>query len=404
MKTVLIFFRDADASWTGDCGEAVKTFLAAGFAVDSVQILSATDDIGFKHTLTHFKEVADNLIIFASERTKYNIKEIIAEQLDKILVENENARSFAEAVVNDNGSEYMADYGLLPIDATLVPNIRGCRQGFMAEDLRCTLVFLPDEKSEYKVMCQKYVIPYFEKKYKLDRKRLILKYFGDREKLVQVIERAREFADAKYSYDISVENGDYTVGLCFDHYTADNGQEIVRHIVEELKDDIYAEEDFSLAERLFDLLKLRQLKVATAESFTAGRIVSAIIANNGASSVVCEGIVCYQEESKMRLLGVESSTLMRNGAVSSAVAYQMAVGLLDSTDCDIAIATTGLAGPDSDKFGNPVGLCYIAIGMRDGVHTYKFNFSGDREKITEKAKNAALFLAIKKIRNYDKKL
>ena len=75
----------------------------------------------------------------------------------------------------------------------------------------------------------------------------------------------------------------------------------------------------------------------------------------------------------------------------------MAVGLLKE-GCDLAIATTGIAGPKSDDTKKPVGLCYIAIGTREGVHTYKFNLSGTREQITERAKNTAMFLAIKRIK------
>ena len=101
----------------------------------------------------------------------------------------------------------------------------------------------------------------------------------------------------------------------------------------------------------------------------------------------------------MKRLGVLDSDLKKHGAVSSVVAYQMCAGLLKGGGCDVAIATTGIAGPNSDDTKKPVGLCYIAVGMRDGVHTYRFNLSGSREKITETAKNTALFLAIKKLKN-----
>ena len=91
--------------------------------------------------------------------------------------------------------------------------------------------------------------------------------------------------------------------------------------------------------------------------------------------------------------------LSSEGAVSSVVAYQMAAGLLKDGDCDIAISTTGIAGPKSDDTDKPVGLCYIAVGMKNGVHTYRYRLSGTREQITETAKNTALFLAIKKLKN-----
>ena len=76
----------------------------------------------------------------------------------------------------------------------------------------------------------------------------------------------------------------------------------------------------------------------------------------------------------------------------------MALGLLKSGNCDVAVSTTGIAGPKSDDTQKPVGLCYIAVGTKEGIHTYKFNLSGNREEITQKAKNKALFLAIKKLK------
>jgi nicotinamide-nucleotide amidase len=166
-----------------------------------------------------------------------------------------------------------------------------------------------------------------------------------------------------------------------------------------LKEDIYAEFDTSLGERLFDILKLKELKLSVAESFTGGRVVAEVIKNPGASAFVNEGVVSYSNQSKIKRLGVEKADLDKHGAVSSVVAYQMAAGLLRSGNCDIAVATTGIAGPKSDDTKKPVGLCYIAVGMKNGVHTYKLNLTGSREEITETAKNTALFLAIKKLKN-----
>ena len=68
-------------------------------------------------------------------------------------------------------------------------------------------------------------------------------------------------------------------------------------------------------------------------------------------------------------------------------------------DCDIALSTTGIAGPYSDDSNKPVGLNYIAIGTKEGVHVYKYELKGNREEITETAKNTALFLTIKTLKN-----
>ena len=136
-----------------------------------------------------------------------------------------------------------------------------------------------------------------------------------------------------------------------------------------------------------------------AESFTGGRIISSLIQNPGASECVYEGAVTYSSQSKVKRLGVKEEDIRTKGAVSSVVAYRMAAGLLVGGNCDIALATTGIAGPKSDDSNFPVGLCYVAVGMKDGVHTYRYNFTGNREEITETAKNTALFLAIKKLKN-----
>ena len=77
----------------------------------------------------------------------------------------------------------------------------------------------------------------------------------------------------------------------------------------------------------------------------------------------------------------------------------MAAGLIASGDCDISVATTGLAGPKSDRTELPVGLAYIAIGLKEKVYVYRYRFEGTREEITETAINYALFLAYRQLKN-----
>jgi nicotinamide-nucleotide amidase len=247
-------------------------------------------------------------------------------------------------------------------------------------------------------MCDKYVLPYLENKYGVKNNRLILKYFGDIETLDDVLSQAEAIYEG-LNCNITQKNGDVTVDLLFDGERDDKSrQEVVRFLIGKLKENIYAEFDTTLGERLFDLLKLKKVKLSVAESFTGGRVISEIIKNPGASEFVNEGAVTYSNQSKIKRLGVDKSDLEKHGAVSSVVAYQMAAGLLRS-GCDVAISTTGIAGPKSDDTEKPVGLCYIAVGMKDGVHTYRFKLSGNREEITETAKNTALFLAIKKLKS-----
>ena len=242
-------------------------------------------------------------------------------------------------------------------------------------------------------------MPYLENKLGIKKTRLTLKYFGNLESLENTLKEAENIGEDGFSWITSQRYGDTTIDLLFSYETSEDvKRDVVRYIVSNHKDGIYAEYDVSLGERLFDLLELRGMKMSTAESFTCGRVAVEVIKNSGASKIFNEGIVSYSNESKMKRLGVSKDDLSKQGAVSAIVAYQMAVGLLKE-GCDIAISTTGIAGPKSDDTLKPVGLCYIAVGMKDGVHTYRYNLSGTREEITETAKNTALFLAIKKLKN-----
>ncbi len=174
--------------------------------------------------------------------------------------------------------------------------------------------------------------------------------------------------------------------------------EAVGLLARELSDWVYAVDDVSVEQRLFEALKLHRLKISTAESFTAGAVGRAIISNPGASEVFYEGINAYDNRAKTARLGVKESTLKARGAVSDETAYEMAAGLICEGNCDIAIATTGIAGPDSDGTDKPAGLCFLAVGTRERVRVFRYRLGGDRETVTRTAVNLALFHALKEIR------
>ena len=143
--------------------------------------------------------------------------------------------------------------------------------------------------------------------------------------------------------------------------------------------------------------------MSCAESFTGGGVGRRIVEIPGASEVYYEGLNTYSNESKKERLGVKESTLQTEGAVSAETAKQMANGLMWRGHCNIAVSTTGIAGPKSDNTSKPVGLCYIAVAVKDGLTfkgttAYKYNILGDRKTITETAINYALFLAYRSIK------
>lgn len=133
----------------------------------------------------------------------------------------------------------------------------------------------------------------------------------------------------------------------------------------------------TLAQQAVKQLKARHKTLVTAESCTGGWIAKRITDIAGASEVFECGIVCYSNRIKTELLGVRKETLAEFGAVSEQTAREMALGALDVSKADVAVAVTGIAGPDSDNTGKPVGLVYIAVADRTRVevHEYRNHFT-----------------------------
>ncbi len=219
------------------------------------------------------------------------------------------------------------------------------------------------------------------------------------EKLSVAITLAERAAAGALLLHVREKYGDTRIELVYDRATPKViADEVVRILGEELKDYLYALEDVSIAERLVEALTVRRRVLSTAESFTGGGVGRAIVRVSGASAVFFEGLNTYNSKSKEERLGVSPITLKAQGAVSDETAYQMATGLLASGNCDIAIATTGIAGPLSDESGAPVGLCYFAVGTKEEVSVYRYRLAGDRETVIETGINLALFLAYKQLK------
>lgn len=125
------------------------------------------------------------------------------------------------------------------------------------------------------------------------------------------------------------------------------------------------------------------LKLSLAESCTGGMIGSMITSVSGASSFFLGSAVTYSNESKERILGVSHDSLVKYGAVSEAVAKEMAEGSLKVYDSDIAASVTGIAGPNGGTPEKPVGTVWMAV--TDGKRTvaYENHFEGSRDRIRE---------------------
>lgn len=142
---------------------------------------------------------------------------------------------------------------------------------------------------------------------------------------------------------------------------------------------------------------LQGYTLVTAESCTGGGIGAALTDVPGSSAVYKGGIISYTNEVKIAQLGVDADTLGKLGAVSDLVAKQMAIGARERFNADYAVSVTGLAGPDGDAFGNPVGTVYIGFAGRTSCVVSEHHFSGDRKEIRNQTITAALQLILTQI-------
>ena len=166
-----------------------------------------------------------------------------------------------------------------------------------------------------------------------------------------------------------------------------------------LGDSIFESSDAPIGEFIGALLKKQGLTFASAESCTGGYIAHLITAVAGSSAYYKGGVVAYANEVKQNVLGVSVLDLIEHGAVSEQVVRQMVEGVARITGADVAIATTGVAGPDGGTPDKPVGTVWIAAKVGKEIRVERFRFGAQREANIQRSANAALFMAAEMIQD-----
>jgi nicotinamide-nucleotide amidase len=136
-----------------------------------------------------------------------------------------------------------------------------------------------------------------------------------------------------------------------------------------------------LTRKLAKTLTEHNLSIVTAESCTGGWLAKCFTDLAGSSAWFDRGFVTYSNASKQDMLGVSKASLEKYGAVSEQVAKEMAQGALKNSQADIAVAITGIAGPDGGTNDKPVGTVWIAWAKADNTFSQQFKFEGKREQI-----------------------
>jgi PncC family amidohydrolase len=143
-------------------------------------------------------------------------------------------------------------------------------------------------------------------------------------------------------------------------------------------DHIIGEEDATLAGSVLDLLRERGATLTTAESCTGGLIASMLTRVPGSSQGFHAGFVTYANNIKQAVLGVDEAVLQKHGAVSEPVVRQMALGAMERSGADYAIAVSGIAGPDGGTEDKPVGTVWIAWGSPEALKTCRLRWPVER--------------------------
>lgn len=139
------------------------------------------------------------------------------------------------------------------------------------------------------------------------------------------------------------------------------------------------------ARKLVARLTKLELVLATAESCTGGLLGKVVTDISGSSTVYERGFITYANQAKIEMLGVERSQLLQHGAVSEEVAAAMASGAIQHSEAQVAISTTGIAGPGGGTAEKPVGTVCFGWQVNDALQTSTQRFDGDRNEVRHQA-------------------
>ncbi len=367
MKNACIVLRKSvNATPERGVNAVLDELFLGGYGLDEIRFLSQSDEQKVLRALSALKAEHENIFVLADKTALPIVRKYLSAE--------------------EEGVQPYADFA----NATIY-------------DEKNTSVFLcsADETETGTQYIKNVCIPFLQKKYGLRFDKIIIRAVGaNLARAEQVLSEAERMGKNAISCVHRRKNDEDVVEITYDSNTPKMlADDVLRMLVEGFGDTIYALDDTTLEKQLVSLLKVRGKRLSVAESFTGGGVARRIVSVSGASEVYFEGLNTYNESSKIKRLGVSPYTLGTLGAVSEKTAYEMALGLLNTGDCDIAVATTGLAGPKSDRSNLPVGYCCIAVGTKARICVYQYKFDGNREEITEKAINYALFLTYRQLKN-----
>ena len=374
-----------------------RTLLDGGFQLSS-QMVVGDDPASLKKALKaalyrkSFVIVSGGLGPTCDDHTR----NIISDLFQAPLVLNEEVLKRLEA--NFSVRETFKDQATYPEGALLFENKIGTASGFLLQNEKLFpgsfLLALPGVPYEFKDMVSRYLVELLQKKVTKTERLFIkeLHLFNLLKGEADVDPELRRLSE-KYP---SVQFGIYpAIGTLSVHLKAEalNDAEFLKIIKQPLnefeesfKDHIYKSTSGKIEEAVHLKLIEKKLKIALAESCTGGALAARFVSFSGASEYLKASIVAYSNEMKEKLLQVPFKTLETYGAVSEETTIEMAKGVYEECDVDIAIAVSGILGPTGGSEKKPVGtVCATILFQGKPVLSWTKNFKGTREVIQERA-------------------
>ncbi len=183
--------------------------------------------------------------------------------------------------------------------------------------------------------------------------------------------------------------------------TWDQAREAAEQCRDLLGADFVCFGSLSMSRLLLRKLRAAGKKLAVAESCTGGLLASAFADIPGASKIFAGGVVCYNNETKIQLLGVPEAILLQHGAVSAECAAAMATGAAEKFEAAYALSVTGFAGPGGGTAENPAGTIFFGYHSPSGVWSHKIVYPGNRMAVRKRAVNTALDWMRRKLEKYE---
>lgn len=273
--------------------------------------------------------------------------------------------------------------------AQVIDPTTGTAAGLVIKTAESTLALLPGPPSEMRPMLQR-VASEFELAY---AQPIELGVAGMTESDAQLAASRALAALGGVGFTILSRPGDVRVLLLDEGAGAQGLQQAADAVCAALGDNCYSADGASLETAVVAMAIREALTLACAESCTGGMVASALTTVPGSSAAFLGGIVSYHNDAKRELLGVSAGSLERFGAVSEQVAREMAEGARTRLNADLAVAVTGVAGPDGGTADKPVGLVWFAIASAHGTTAFERRYpASGRDAIRMRATATALDL------------